>query len=110
MSELKRCPFCDGKLKKSGSKRRGNQFYMHEYNGCILQIICFRTDDVESIEKWNTRKPMERIVERVEYLPVKTTSKYVESKEVPEYFNEVITGEYINKKDVIEIVKEEGGL
>lgn len=100
MSELKRCPFCDGKLKKSGSKRRGNQFYMHEYNGCILQIICFRTDDVESIEKWNTRKPMERIVERLE-----EQKSYADDLD-----DDLSCGEYTGLALAIEIVKEEGGL
>ena len=42
MSELKRCPFCSIPLKLVGSKRRGNQHYLPEYNNnCILNGFGF---------------------------------------------------------------------
>ena len=66
MSELKICPFCGIPLKLVGSKRRGNQHYLHEYNNnCILNGFGFIATD-ENIQHWNTRKPMQNIVERLE--------------------------------------------
>ena len=51
------CPFCDKKLKKF----KGG--YEHKSSQCVLSS--FILTDVE-IPKWNTRKPMERIVNRLE--------------------------------------------
>ena len=51
------CPFCDKKLKKF----KGG--YEHKSSQCVLSS--FILTDVE-ISKWNTRKPMERIVEQLE--------------------------------------------
>lgn len=60
--KLKRCPFCDEELEVVG---RGH-YYTHKINGCILQHLCFETDYKETIDRWNTRKPMQAIVERLE--------------------------------------------
>lgn len=51
------CPFCDKKLK------RIKNGYEHKSSQCILSSFIFT--DVE-VGKWNTRKPMERIVEQLE--------------------------------------------
>lgn len=48
----------------------------------------------EAIKLWNTRKPMERIAEQIEFLEHRTIDG------VP----------YINMNDAIEIAKEEGGI
>lgn len=61
MEELKKCPFCGGEAEVVG----GNPHYW---------VFC-KTCDVESgqsatiegaIRKWNTRKPMEQVVKRLE--------------------------------------------
>lgn len=62
MSEIKRCPFCDEELEVVGN----GHYFAHKINGCILQHLCFETDDKEGIERWNTRKPMQEIVKRLE--------------------------------------------
>lgn len=65
---LKPCPFCGGELKKD---RWG--FYVHGRNACIL--TCFEVEpEEEEIEKWNTRKPMDRIVEELGSQCSKTVS------------------------------------
>ena len=51
---------------------------------------------------------VDAVVAELDKLMVKTTSKMVESKDVPEWFYEVKTGEYINKKDAIDIVRKGG--
>lgn len=62
MEELEKCPFCGEELEIVGN----GHYYAHKFNGCVLQHLCFECDDIEAIEAWNTRKPMERIVERLE--------------------------------------------
>lgn len=64
MSEikLKECPFCGEELEVVGK----GHYFAHKINGCILQHLCFDIDNQEAIEQWNTRKPMDRIVERLE--------------------------------------------
>lgn len=74
MSEkLKPCPFCGGEAEK----------YAKEYNGIrLLSVVCkacgtsgplYRTakprikdSENPAIEAWNTRKPMDKIVEQLE--------------------------------------------
>lgn len=68
-------------------------------NHCSCKNMC---DEISCLP---TAYNVEEVVKELESLPVKTASKWVESKEVPEYFYEVVTGEYINKKETIEIVK-----
>lgn len=99
MSELKRCPFCGVSLKKIGSKRRGNQFYVHDYKGpdCILKEFSFKADDEEKMKQWNTRKPMQNIAER---LKQKKTDAF------ERLFDGGSRG--IGFCEAIEIVKEEG--
>ena len=60
---------------------------------------------IELIKEMPTAFDLEAVVEKMDELPTKRTSKMVESKETPEWFYEVITGEYISKNDAIEIVK-----
>lgn len=101
MSEIKRCPFCGIPLKLVGSKRRGNQHYLHEYNNnCILNGFGFIATD-ENIQHWNTRKPMQNIVERLEELYDDISVQYETNYE---------SGIEKGYCDAIEIVKEEGGM
>ncbi len=72
MSEikLKPCPFCGGEIKLDE-----DDFYMFCCNTCGAGItFAHELEDgtaedctkEESIERWNTRKPVERIVEQLE--------------------------------------------
>lgn len=78
MSELKRCPFCGGEAEiRVNHERIGNEGYKTKQvicKSCHLQTepkICdgyynkYYTDE-EAVEAWNTRKPMDDIVERLE--------------------------------------------
>lgn len=58
MGQAKKCPFCGDRLI---TRERKDIFY-HTKNGCLLQGSILMQDQ---LELWNTRKPMERIVERV---------------------------------------------
>jgi hypothetical protein len=51
------CPFCGSELHKH------YRYYHHEINGCLFDNYEFFKED---FDKWNTRKPMERILEQLE--------------------------------------------
>lgn len=88
---LKPCPFCGAKLTKD---RWG--IFEHEANECILAYYEVYDED---LDKWNTRKPMDRIVEALEegrnfYL--NRYKKYLENED---------RSAYESYEDAIEIVK-----
>jgi Lar family restriction alleviation protein len=95
MSKIKLlpCPFC-------GSDDVG--FWNTEDRVYPFQIRCLiyfngtneEQTKEEAIESWNTRKPMERIAEQIEFLEHRTIDG------VP----------YIDMNDAIDIVKEVGGI
>ena len=60
MSEIKllSCPFCGSELRRNMSN-----LYEHDKTGCILDGFEFSE---ENTEKWNDRKPVERVLERLE--------------------------------------------
>lgn len=60
--ELLPCPFCGEVLQRCETPRL---LYQHPYsnNGCLLREIVLSGSD---IQLWNTRKPMDRIVEQLE--------------------------------------------
>ena len=69
MSEIKLlpCPFCGGEVKMYSTKIDAIQ-ECHDFHcdSCNMTISYDYTNKQEAIEAWNTRKPMERIVERLE--------------------------------------------
>ena len=64
MSEIKllSCPFCGSELRRNMSN-----LYEHDKTGCILDGFEFSE---ENTEKWNDRKPVERVLERLELCSV----------------------------------------
>lgn len=103
MSEikLKRCPFCGGEADLfSWAQIPLNYQYGIECREChtLFQINQYDTTMQETIEKWNTRKPMQDIVERLEDAKHGFSGG---SLQTVYYQNGVI--------DAIEIVKEVGG-
>ena len=92
MSELKRCPFCGGELELTD-----DDYYWHPFNGCFLDANHV-TNNEKRIKAWNTRKPMQNIVERLR-----------EKAKEPMYQHHG-DNYYVGIYDAIEIVKEEGGI
>lgn len=99
MSELKRCPFCGGEARHSTVFGRNGIVC----NDCYCDMRGHLDATPEQMARaWNTRKPMGRIVERLE-------------EECGEkYYNEgILVGReksFIHIDEAIGIVKEEGGL
>ena len=114
MSEtLLRCPFCGGEAKIDKTIANTVSDECTVCHASSRMILCTEGDiEQKAIEAWNTRKPMDRIVEQLE--------ECYERYEDLEYYEHLENGrsldfEYCHgKKDgvneAIEIVKEEGDL
>lgn len=67
-NKLLPCPFCGGKADLfSWSQTPFNYQYGIECREChtLFQINQYDTTMQDTIKQWNTRKPMERIIERI---------------------------------------------
>lgn len=108
MSDIKLllCPFCGGEAYTYTATNvengvKGKCWLVH-CKKCGLNyphsIKCYI--ESEAIEQWNTRKPMERIAERVHDI----TKVYLDARNPEE------SAYVVRKMDVINILKEEGGI
>lgn len=101
---IKKCPFCGGELLVDG------KFYVHPVVGCLLDGIPIM-NDTESIKRWNTRIPMQNIVERLEQQAELCRNR---GFEIEQKGDSAIADKHYGKQcsylHAIEIVKEEGGL
>lgn len=98
MEEHKKCPCCDSEDISVGSKcvSIGEDIYIR-CNTCGLKMqLCKEYGWKELLKRWNNRKPMQNIVERLE--------KELENTEWIEF------EERITYRRSIKIVKEEGDL
>lgn len=107
MSELKRCPFCGGEVDLfSWSQIPLNYQYGIECREChtLFQINLYDTTMQETIEAWNTRKPIEKVLEMLEELAE-------QHHEYWDVFDDVDSfGAMRTYRNAIEIIKEEVGL
>ena len=90
MRKIKNCPLCGIKMEITNYRD-----CFHPDNDCILHGFGFDIDARRSVESWNTRKPIEIIVERLEQ----------ESGFYGYYGSE--DGRYVKLNDAIQIVEEE---
>ena len=67
MSEIKLlpCPFCGGEAKVESTLKDRYRVICKRYRECGATQL-YANSKEEAIESWNTRKPMERIIERIE--------------------------------------------
>lgn len=91
---VKSCPFCKEELEIVGK----GHYFAHKRNKCILSHLCFEIEDEEAGALWNTRKPIEEIVERLE----EKHRKAAESQKFERAFRQVAF------EEAIKIVKEVG--
>ena len=115
MSELKRCPFCGGEA-EMGRKRscfdhweQGDFIPRCKDTKCLGRLYRTYKTEEEAITAWNTRKPMERILERLEECKETHDRRLLSKKETASFKIKELqfSGCYQN---AIEIVKEEGGI
>ena len=107
MSELKRCPFCGEKIIPSHKLPKHPNGYLkwmrfHPDNKCILSAFCIDLRETECVKEWNTRKPMQNIVERLE------AENYI--KDGGELFLNHNLEDCIPLRRVMEVIKEENGI
>ena len=110
MSEIKLlpCPFCGGEAKLYSGI--GYAVVGCKKEDCQGSACCYKYNSKkEAIEQWNTRKPMERIIERLEEEERTLQDKY-ERNLKKEYDDPFVSGRLCELECVIEIVKEEGGI
>ena len=94
---LKPCPFCGGDADLEKGIGRFEHSVVCQKCRCKTRIHAFEED---AIKKWNTRKPMDRIVERLEA----ASYEYIAE---PTDLGFVTKGRKLYLKDAIEIIKEE---
>ena len=114
MSELKRCPFCGGDNvgvwhNRPVSPLIADSYEVRCYN-CNFGLRPERLKE-KAIEAWNTRKPMQNIMERLEEksdFHVKLANYEMNVGTIVEMEKHKMAIDVYSK--AIEIVKEEGGL
>ena len=110
-TKLKPCPFCGGEAEIV--------YALHDYNlwgvrckNCDASVECSIEEDSEenAVKAWNTRKPVDDVLERLEKLKM---AEYDDSDEEPEYTDVEdwykegeSSGRYKAYHRAIEIVKE----
>ena len=100
MSEIKRCPFCGGEAELA-CRDFGSWFV--RCKKCFCKTPIFLTERFATIS-WNTRKPMQNIVERLEE-QAEECRKYWQ-----EFYDEDSFGGMNAYCYAVKIVKEEGGM
>ena len=97
--KLRECPFCGGEAEKYAKEIKGIKILAVTCKRCgasgqLFQSKKPRIKDEENpaIKAWNTRKPMDRIVEQLERLPNVNS----------DYWN---FADLIDREDAIDIVK-----
>lgn len=111
MEQLKKCPFCGGEAKIDKTTSNAVEVACSECSASTPLFWAFIGGKEKAIEAWNTRKPMERILEQLEELRM---AEYDDSDEEPKYedgediFDDgVSSGKFIAYRNAIEIIKEE---
>ena len=107
-NKLLPCPFCGGEAGMDADKiGKGKElYYVYCKNDCITQYG-YSYSKEEAIQSWNTRKPMERIVERVE----EEYNKWADIYDIDKFhgaLNEYAEGKSDALKYAIDIVERDG--
>lgn len=126
MNELKRCPFCGGEaVFWRLSEKTGNEYTDYVFVRCKACYASTRNiefnasvhkndseyDEAERL--WNARKPMERILERLEEKAEKAMDNSEKAAELGQAYEKhmIFNGAKGNAfEEAIDIVKEEGGI
>lgn len=104
-NSLLNCPFCGGEVKIDKTITNTVSVECTVCHASSRIILCTEGDiEQKAIEAWNTRKPMEIIVERLEEQREESATDYYDWEDIS----------YLRERDAyqkaIEIVKEEGGI
>lgn len=92
-NRLLNCPFCGGEALLRG-------FFFVQCIKCGVSTLTYLTE-IDAIKAWNTRKPMQNIVEQLEEAMRECRNGLDEDYDF---------GMHQGLRDAIEIVREEGGM
>lgn len=111
MSEIKLlpCPFCGGEAELDNSVANAVSVECTVCHASSPIFLRMSDREQKAIESWNTRKPMERILTRLEEEERTLQDKY-ERNLKKEYDDPFVSGRLCELECAIEIVKEEGGI
>ena len=103
------CPFCGGEAGIDSDKigKGKSLYYAYCKNDCITQYGYYSSKE-SAITAWNTRKPMERILERLEQESVLAEKEMDRAREQNPLQYERCDSYICAIDNAIEIVKEEG--
>lgn len=97
------CPFCGGEVEYHPLSHHMNNFWNKNTIYCpSCDFMMEGSSTISLIKRWNTRKPIERIVERMKKKIQASDTKFDNITEMNAYDDGV--------DDAIEIVKEEGSI
>lgn len=108
IEEYKKCPCCDSENIEVGSVvvSFGEDIFI-KCNSCGIKLqICKEYGYRELLKRWNTRKPMDRIVERLEEEQEKLDTDMF-ARECDNWHGQLCNGISEGLEKAIEIVKEE---
>ena len=75
-TKLKRCPICGKEVNICGGDADGIYYPYRIQCGCGLVFCIRRCDLSDFVEAWNTRKPVENVLERLSHLTNNAIDKY----------------------------------
>lgn len=103
--QLANCPFCGGEAKLMRFPKCERKYVVIcENEQCMASVGNYSYSKEKAIKAWNTRKPIERIVERLEE-QAEECRKYWQ-----EFDDEDSFGGMNAYCDAVKILKEEGGM
>lgn len=110
--QLANCPFCGGEAKLMRFPKCERKYVVIcENEQCMASVGNYSHSKEKAIKAWNTRKPLERIVERLEE---ENTLIKEQRKEAIEYDDEQMifaTNNQVRAFDYsLRVIKEEGGI
>lgn len=104
-AKLMNCPFCG---REAIVSQDSDGYYVTCKNDCVVQMKSYL--EREAIKAWNTRVPMERILERLEEESVLSEEERDRAREQNPLQYERCDSYICAIDNAIEIVKEEGGI
>ena len=100
------CPFCGGAVEYHPLSHHMNNFWNKNTIYCpSCDFMMEGSSTISLIKRWNTRKPMERIIERINKLGWIFGEYYLDGTAVNR-----VSKRSIPHDEVIQIVKEEGSI
>ena len=110
MNELKKCPFCGGEVEMFTEQLDAvRDCYNFHCESCNMSVYYDYSDKEEAIEKWNTRTPVDKVIERLEERKLVSRCRGIELSCTGGYgkiIDEINFGMHKAYSQAIEIIKE----